>query len=169
VRLDGAVCWHEQAGSAKGFLIMAKDDKFDPTVETTLHGMNSDDGPIVGAKVSYFSREKFEQDFDRWPTSPHGKVIERKTAKEFKVIHLSAIKDRQVAIVDGLDYVFLIEIDEEIMNLASIKKVMVARCPKCGEDVYDFEPCFCGNTLSRDLFKEQEIANIVGEKLPDGN
>jgi len=99
---------------------MEKDDKFDPTVETMLHDMNNDDGPVIGASVSYFSREKFEQDFDRWPTSPHGKVVERKTSKEFKVIHLSAIKHRTVAIVDGLDYVFLIEIDEDIMNLAAV-------------------------------------------------
>jgi len=102
---------------------MEKDDKFDPTVETALHDMNSDDGPVVGASVSYFSHEKFEQDFDRWPTSPHGKVVDRKTSKEFKVIHLSVIKDRQVAVVGGLDYVFIIEIDEDIMNLASVPEL----------------------------------------------
>jgi len=100
---------------------MTKDDEmFDPVTETMIHGLDEDfkGEPTLGDKVTYRSNEQAIKDFrfftfrDHEMLNPGGtSAVEHSTGHNFRVIRLSAIIGREIAVIDGLSFVFIIDRD----------------------------------------------------------
>ena len=97
---------------------MKNNDDFDPTTERVIHGLGKDFAgkPILGDSMTYRSCEQALKDFTfydfmgREILVPSGvKAIRKTDRKEYQIKHLTAIPDREIATVDDLPYIFIID------------------------------------------------------------